>query len=475
MHKIWNYISNLGITSDKSQMNQRTIILSNQLNFLMLITSVFLFIYSVSVHRLNNTDWTFGTYRNIVLFVVNCLIILLARFGFTQLSRLALIYMPVIVFILGPTMSGYIMEESYVYYPYIIICTSVIAQLLLNPREEKFHFWFAWSYYFALTIFIYWIMVEFTTDNFGIVDRIKNFWEFYIIAPIVIFLAINGSIYYLRKINFDFEELLNRKNEELEVQNVELKKQKDQIEEQKDELVGKEISTWQKLVKIMTHEIVNSAIPITNLAGMSSQMLENESGEILKPEMIGEDVTVDIHHSLKIIESRTQGLIKFVKATKSLTNIQQPSIRKIFIRELCERIGILYQAKFKEAGVQFETEIIPPDLHIEADLEMIEQVIINLIQNALEAIQETSQPKISFIARKNESGHVQILLSDNGAGISDEVKERIFLPYYSTKPNNSGIGLSLSQQIMMLHHGRLEVISEPNKGATFNMIFEKPK
>jgi signal transduction histidine kinase len=471
MYKIWNYISNLGTTSNKSQMNQRTIILSNQLNFLMLITSVFLFIYSVSVHRLNNTDWTFGTYRNIVLFAVNCLIILLARFGFTQLSRLALIYMPVIVFILGPTLSGKIMEESYVYYPYIIICTSVFAQLLLNPREEKFHFWFAWSYYFALTIFIYKIMVEFTTDNFGIVDRINNFREFYIIAPIVIFLAINGSIYYLRKLNFDFEELLNRKNRELEVQNIELKKQKNQIEEQKDELVGKEISTWQKLVKIMTHEIVNSAIPITNLAGMSSQMLENESGEILKPEMIGEEVTVDIHQSLKIIESRTQGLINFVKATKSLTQIQHPSIRKIYIRELYERIGKLYLTKFKEKGVQFETQIMPPDLHVEADLEMIEQVIINLIQNALEAMQETSQPKITLIARENESGHVQLSVSDNGIGISDEVIERIFLPYYSTKPNNSGIGLSLSQQIMMLHHGRLEVISGLNKGATLNMIF----
>jgi len=471
MYKIWNYISNLGTTSDKSQMNQRAIVLSNQLNFLMLITSVLLFIYSVSVHQLNHTELTFGTYRNVVLFAVNVMIILLARFGFTRLSRLTLIYLPVIVFILGPTLSGLILEESYVYYPYVIICTSVIAQLLLNPREEKFHFWFAWSYYFALTVFIDNIMSAFATDNFAIVDRIYNFYAFYKIAPVVIFLSINGSIYYLRKLNFDFEELLNRKNRELEVQNIELKKQKEQIEEQKDELVSKEISTWQKLVKIISHEIVNSAIPITNLAGMSSQMLENESGEVLKPAMIGEEVTVDIHQSLKIIETRTRGLINFVKATKSLTNIQHPSIRKIFIRDLCERIGKLYQAKFKEAGVQFETQIMPADLHAEADLEMIEQVIINLIQNALEAMQETSQPKISLIARKNGSGHVQISVSDNGTGISDEVIERIFLPYYSTKPTNAGIGLSLSQQIMMLHHGRLEVTSRLNKGATFNLIF----
>jgi signal transduction histidine kinase len=471
MTNIWNYISNLGITGENRQLNQRTIVLSNQLNFVMLITSVLLIFYTIAVHLITNGSMSFGTFRILILLIVNFLIIVLARFGFTQYSRLALIYLPVIVFIIGPTLSGYIEEESYSYYQYVIISASIIPQLLLNPQKEKFHYWFALAYYFVLTIFIDKIMVEFATDSFPLVDRIYTFLPFYKIAPIVIFLFINISIYYLRMLNIHFEEELNKKNTELELQNIALKKQKDQIEEQKDELVSKETNTWQKLVKIMTHEIVNSAIPITNLAGMSSQMLENESGVVLKPDMIGEEVTVDIHRSLKIIESRTQGLIKFVKATKSLTQIQQPAIRKILIRELCERIGILYQTKFKEAGVQFETEIIPPDLHIEADLEMIEQVIINLIQNALEAMQEISQPKISIIARINESGHIQISVSDNGIGISDDVIERIFLPYYSTKPSNSGIGLSISQQIMMLHHGRLEVISGINKGATFNMIF----
>ena len=109
-------------------------------------------------------------------------------------------------------------------------------------------------------------------------------------------------------LNFRFEEELTNKNNELDLQNTELKAQKDEIEMHKDELVSKEISTWQKLVNIISHEIVNSAIPITNLAGMTAQMLEDESGAVLKPEKIGEEVTEDIHHSLRIIESRTQGL-----------------------------------------------------------------------------------------------------------------------------------------------------------------------
>jgi signal transduction histidine kinase len=310
--------------------------------------------------------------------------------------------------------------------------------------------------------------------NYVVFERIRNtddIYLYYKIAQIGLFLFINANIYYLRLLNFRFEEELNRKNSELDVQNKELKEQKNEIERQKDELISKEISTWQKLVSIISHEIVNSAIPITNLAGMTSQMLEDESGAVLKPEKIGEEVTEDIHHSLKIIESRTQALINFVKATKSLTRIPKPNIRKIYLQELLERITILYQAKFKEIGVHFEKQIVPPDLFVEADLELIEQVIINLIQNALEAMNEISDPRLSVIVSKNESGHVQMTISDNGVGINDEVLERIFLPFYSTKTNSSGIGLSLSKQIMMLHHARIEVVTGLKKGATFIMVF----
>ena len=115
--------------------------------------------------------------------------------------------------------------------------------------------------------------------------------------------------------------------------------------------------------------------------------------------------------------------------------------------------------------------VVPPDLSVEADLELIEQVIINLIQNSLEAMQETADRRLSLTASGNESGQVQITVTDNGPGISGEVLEKIFLPFYSTKTNKSGIGLSLSQQIMMHHNARLEVRSEPGKGATFTLVF----
>jgi signal transduction histidine kinase len=479
MQNIWKNISNLGINEAGNQLNRRTIVLTNQLNFVMLISMFLLFVTTIITQGITHMVVSIGTLRVAWTLLLSFLNLLIARYGLINLSRLSLIFLPSVVFLLVPTLIGYVQEEDFTYYPYVVIGTSIIPQMLVHPHKEKFLYWFSLSYLFLLTIFIDQIMVllgkpgmvEPGMNSYPVVDRINTFYPFYKIAQIGLFLFINASIYYLRRLNFRFEDELKNKNNALDLQNIELKAQKDEIERHKDELISKEISTWQKLVNIIAHEIVNSAIPITNLAGMTAQMLEDDSGAIQKPEKIGEEVTEDIHHSLRIIESRTHGLINFVKATKSLTDIPKPNLRKILLRDLFERISTLYKAKFKETGVKFEKEIIPHDLFLQADLELIEQVIINLFQNALEAMQNISDPRLSIVARKNESDHVQISISDNGKGISDEVLERIFLPFYSTKANNSGIGLSLSQQIMMLHHARLEVSSSINKGTTFVMIF----
>jgi signal transduction histidine kinase len=471
MQKIWNYISSLGTTGKNSTLNQRAIVLTNQLNFVMLMAMVILLITTIGALKLTADTIYLGTLRVAVLLAVAFLNLIAARYGFTQISRLSLIYLPPVVFLLGPTLVGYVEEESYTYYPYVLICASIIPQLLVNPKREKFLFWLSLLYYFVLTLIIDMLMIRFGKGVFPIVGRIKTFYAFYKIAHIGLFMFLNACIYYLRMLNFRFEEELNRKISELDNQNTELKNQKEKIEKQKDELIKKEVSTWQKLLSIISHEIVNSTIPITNLAGMTGQMLEDESGTVLKPEKISEETTEDIHHSLKIIESRTKALINFVKNTKSLTQIPQPNIRQIEIRELFDRIALLYQAKFTAAGVHFKREIGQPDLCINADLELVEQVIINLIQNALEAMQEIPDPKLSISAIKNSSGQVQISITDNGPGIKPELLEKVFFPFFTTKVTSSGIGLSLSQQILQLHDARLEVVSTPGHGATFMIVF----
>jgi signal transduction histidine kinase len=471
MKNIWDYISNLGIRESDSELDRRTIILSNKLNFVMLVSMVLLLVTTVPFMLLTNDPLSYGTLRVAILLGFNILNLIIAGFGFTRLSKVLLVLIPPVIFLLGPTFIGYVEEESFTYYPYVLICASIIPQLLLHPKNERLLFWLFIAYYFVLVLFIDWLMVHFETNHFPIEDRINTFYPFYKLAQILLFIFVNACIYYLRLLNFRFEEQLQNKNHELDLQNLALINQKNEIERQKDELVRKETSTWHKLVNIISHEIVNSAIPITNLAEMSSQMLEDESGNLMKPSKIGEEAIEDIHHGLKIIESRTQALIKFVTSTKSLTQIPQPIIRQITVSELFDRCATLFQSRLKEKGVHFEKQVFPPELTVDADLELIENVIINLIHNALEAMEDIPSPQLSLVAEKSELNQVQISVTDNGKGINDDVLERIFLPFYSTKPNNSGIGLSLSQQIMMLHKGRLEVKSQTGKGATFTMIF----
>jgi hypothetical protein len=248
MRKIWNYISNLGITSENRQLSERTIVLTNQLNFVMFITMFFLLVYTVAVLLKSNDNLSYGTLRVVILLLVTFLNLVIARFGFTQLSRLSLVFLPTVVFLLGPTLIGYVEEESFYYYPYLVISASIIPQLLVNPREEKFLFWFSIAYYFFLVTTIDNIMVLFGKGDYKIVESINSFYAFYKISNVTVFLFINACIYYLRRLNFQYEGEMRRKNNELARQNIELKKQKNEIERQKDELVSKEISTWQKLV-----------------------------------------------------------------------------------------------------------------------------------------------------------------------------------------------------------------------------------
>ena len=470
MPNTWTYISNLGIKGKNSSLNQRSIVFCNQLNLVMLISLFLLMITTIITMVLTGDSLSYGTLRIGILLVVSFLNLLLSRFGFTGASRLSLIFLPPVVFLLGPTLIGYVEEESYTYYPYVVISASIIPQLILLPQKEKFLYWFSLGYYFVLVLCIDKLMVHFG-GSFPIVDRINTFYPFYKISQIGLFLFISSCIYYLRVLNFRFEDELKNKNDELDLQNKKLKAQKEEIEKHKDELISKEINTWQNLVGIISHEIINSAIPITNLAGMTGQMLEDENGDVLKSEMIGDETTGDIHRSLQIIESRTQALINFVNATKSITHIPNPSIRKIYLNELVDRIATLFKKKFTDEGIVFEKQIIPESLSAEIDLELIEQVMINLIQNAMEAMKERTNPVITITALINESNQVQIAVSDNGIGIEEEARERIFLPFYSTKATNSGIGLSLSQQIMVLHNARIEVTSVVDQGTTFTLTF----
>jgi signal transduction histidine kinase len=203
--------------------------------------------------------------------------------------------------------------------------------------------------------------------------------------------------------------------------------------------------------------------PITLLSSTLVKMFEKD-GKPKQLEELEQSEIVNALSGLQAISKRSNGLSRFVESYKSLTKIPEPEFAEIRVKELFAQIILLMKKGFSSSTVELSTRVIPDDLTIIADEKMIEQVLINLIKNAMEA--GDGELKILLAARA-EKGTVKIEVSDNGPGISMEVIDNIFVPFYTTKKDGSGIGLSLSRQIIRKHGGNLEVISKEGEGATF--------
>ncbi len=236
------------------------------------------------------------------------------------------------------------------------------------------------------------------------------------------------------------------------------------------ELEEKEMEAWQNLVRVLTHEIMNSVTPISSLAGV----VEEELQQHLKDQNdlpLTKDQLDDIHLSLQTISRRSEGLIQFVKEFRSLTSIPKPKPSQINVSNLFEEVSVLHRKEFTENNIELTTEIYPRDLTITADKNMIEQVVINLVKNAIQSFDEQPNRKIHLKGFVNEKSRPIISIRDNGTGIDPVALEKIFIPFFTTKKSGSGIGLSLSRQIMRQHQGTLNVKSEVGVGTEFFMRF----
>ncbi len=231
------------------------------------------------------------------------------------------------------------------------------------------------------------------------------------------------------------------------------------------ELENEELDAWQKLIRVLRHEIMNSITPINSLTNTTIRLL-SKTNTTPSPEIIKNAL-----EALHAIEKRNKGLLSFVESYRTLTNIPKPHFQKIELGSLVEEIKILFNEAFSGKGISFQFSINPQSLSIKADEKLITQVLINLIKNAIEASENTKSPMIDFTAFISDKNETKIMISDNGKGISESDVENIFIPFYTTKEKGSGIGLSLSRQIMRLHKGSISVSTVPGKGSTFTLTF----
>lgn len=226
-----------------------------------------------------------------------------------------------------------------------------------------------------------------------------------------------------------------------------------------------ESKAWQKLLSVMTHEIMNSVAPISSLAETLKNRLQ------LASTGIEDDAVEDLELGIDTIKRRSEGLLKFAETYRSLNKITTLNLKKIYVRELFANLHQLMQPTFEQKGTELEIILKNPDLQMQADLSLMEQVFINLIVNALEAVKETEHPRIILSADQTLDRKIILKVADNGQGMPEEVMDKIFIPFFSTKKSGSGIGLSLCKQIVMLHKGTIQVQSKEGQGTVFIMQF----
>lgn len=235
------------------------------------------------------------------------------------------------------------------------------------------------------------------------------------------------------------------------------------------ELEEKEMISWQNLIRVLTHEIMNSITPIASLASTAAGLLKDDK-ECKVPEELNEVIT-DVGHAVKTIEKRSKGLITFIDNYRKLTRIPKPDFKIVQVKDLFERVESLMAEQFERHSIRFRMQVDPESLTITADPALIEQVLINLCKNSVEAISGVSRPKIKLKAGTDGLGNPVVKVIDNGKGIAEDVAERIFIPFFTTKPEGSGIGLSLSRQIIRMHKGTIGVTSTPKEKTAFKLRF----
>lgn len=233
------------------------------------------------------------------------------------------------------------------------------------------------------------------------------------------------------------------------------------IQNIRPELEEEEIVAWQKLIRVLTHEIINSVSPISLLSASLIKDLEAK-------DINGTQVSTSLA-SLKAIQKRSDGLKRFVENYKSIAQVPEPKFSTFGIKELIEQVHILMKRDLEKFAIDFSFSVLPESLMLTADEKLLEQVLINLVKNAIQALEYQDNKSIEILAFEI-NGAPCIQVKDTGPGIAESEIDNIFLPFYTTKPEGSGIGLNLSKQIMRAHKGKLTV--ESGVGNTvFSLVF----
>ena len=237
-----------------------------------------------------------------------------------------------------------------------------------------------------------------------------------------------------------------------------------------DEVVDEtEAKAWQKLLSVMTHEIMNSVAPISSLADTLKKRLAAERIHFANP-----GVMEDVELGIDTIKNRSEGLLKFTATYRNLNKVTNLNLEKVEVMDLFDNLLQLMQPTLNQKNIEAEIVMKNSNLILLADIHFVEQVLINLLVNAIEALKNKEGLKKIVLSAEQKQQKILLHVSDNGSGIEQPLLDKIFIPFFSTKKTGSGIGLSLCRQIMLLHKGSISVNSKLKEGSVFALQFPIP-
>lgn len=232
------------------------------------------------------------------------------------------------------------------------------------------------------------------------------------------------------------------------------------LQDIQSELDATEIKAWQDLARILAHEMMNSLTPIASLAQSVRPLLADPNVAAM----------TDVAAAIDVIADRSAGLMSFVERYRQVADLPRPVFQPVKLAAVIAAVGQLLEPMLALKGVVYRSQVEPTDLVVWADPAMVEQALINLLRNAMDAVAGQPAPRVEVDCRR-EGEQVVITVGDNGAGVDPAVLDRIFVPFFTTKPGGSGVGLSLVRQIALAHGGQIEAVRGSSGGMLFRWRF----
>ena len=454
MSKIWNYITYLGLGDKSHSLSNRNVVLANRLNSIMIALLIILSIITTIIREINHTEFTIHTKKLLVLLVFCLINITFSYYKKHNLTKIILVFIPSFVLVFMPILLGYVQEIDFVYNPLIIIALSFVPQLILKPSFSNKLYCGALIYFLLQVIFLDNILINFSKNEINFFQSNGELRLYYKIVLITVFIFITSTMFYLRKLNYDYEVELQENNEELKATIEELKVTQQQL------VLSEKMASLGVLTAGVAHEINNPLNFISaGVFGIENYFKDNLNDHVKKVTPYLNAINEGIYRAANIVTS-----LNHYNHRDDLPH----TICKI--HDIINNCLIILNNQFKNR-ITIHKNYTNESAEIFGSDGKLHQAMLNIIGNAEQAIEDTGEITITT---KIVAKYLEINIADNGCGISNDNMKRILDPFFSTKEpgKGTGLGLSITYNIILEHQGILEFESELGKGT--NVIIKLP-